>query len=93
MASINQIRQHKLVDSGVHWHQAKSPQQYGWNSVTMSSSGQRAYAVVINGGIFASDDFGRNWRPLNAPTPKYWFSVVNSGSGQFVYATDFMGGV
>jgi hypothetical protein len=52
-----------------------------WNSVSLSSTGQYQTAVVKNGKIHTSSNFGINW------TPRYssfsWFSVSLSSTGQY----------
>lgn len=48
-----------------------------WISVDMSDNGQYMYAVIQNGNIFKSDDYGVNWLPIYTSPGVNYFAVVD----------------
>jgi len=63
-----------------------------WESVAVSASGQYQTAVVFNGGIYYSNNYGFAWYQSNASTLN-WHSVAVSDSGQYQTAVVDNGGI
>jgi len=65
-----------------------------WSSISISASGQYQTAVVYEGGIYTSSDYGNSWLSTNtAPTYQPWVSVSISASGQYQTAVINLGGI
>ena len=54
-----------------------------WNGVSVSATGQYQSAVVQNGNIFTSSDYGVSWTARTAPGGLYWYSISLSSTGQY----------
>ena len=63
-----------------------------WRSVSLSSTGQYQTAVVTNGRIYTSSDYGINWTPRDSSN-RNWFSVSISSTGQYQTAVVYSGGI
>ena len=65
----------------------------GWNSIASSADGSKLAAVVPNGKIWTSSDYGVNWtQQFSAPTTN-WISITSSADGsRLAAAVNAVGG-
>jgi len=77
---------------GTTWISNNIPTPLNWESVAVSASGQYQTAVVFNGGIYYSNNYGFAWYQSNASTLD-WHSVAVSDSGQYQTAVVDNGGI
>jgi len=72
----------KLTDIGATWNEdtnVGSAKQ--WRSVSISSDGKYQTAVVYNGQIYISDDYGATWTAVDSA--RVWYSVSMSSDGRY----------
>jgi hypothetical protein len=85
----------KSSDSGITWSQSVLTTTSGHAAITSSSSGQNLAAIVNNGFLYSSTDYGSLWFPLINSLPYYsfmpWFSISSSNSGQYIVASTIIG--
>jgi hypothetical protein len=68
---------------GSTWIETSAPNTLGWQSVSLSASGQYQTAVIYGGGpIYTSSDFGTTWNSISGTTAS-WNSVSLSATGQY----------
>jgi len=60
-----------------------------WISVSMSSDGRYQTAVVYNGQIYISDDYGATWTAVESA--RLWYSVSMSSDGRYQTAVVYTG--
>ena len=55
-----------------------------WSSISISASGQYQSAVIFEGGIYTSNNYGTTWsHNISAPSGSRWSSISISSSGQY----------
>jgi photosystem II stability/assembly factor-like uncharacterized protein len=72
---------------------AVAPANANWKSVASSADGLKLAAVVDNGQIYLSSNFGTNWTAVSAAPAgvRNWNSVSSSTNGQVLAASVFRG--
>jgi hypothetical protein len=83
------------TNSGDSWSLTSAPSNK-WNSVAMSSDGNKIVAVAggsnFQGLIYTSTNFGVNWTAANVPSTN-WISVASSADGNKLVAAVRNGGI
>jgi hypothetical protein len=79
-------------DYGVSWTQKGPTSSLDWLSVSLSTTGQYQSAVVYQGGLYISTNFGISWILATAPSTN-WRSITVSASGQYQFAVVVNGGI
>jgi hypothetical protein len=74
---------------GQTWTQVTSAGSRGWQSVSLSATGQYQTAVVNGDYIYVSSDYGSTWTQKG--TSQYWWSVSLSATGQYQTAVVYPG--
>lgn len=72
-------------NSGNTWSRTASAVSSAWNAVAISADGNKLFAAVLNGSIYASTNFGTNWVVTGAPT-KAWNALAVSADGARIAA-------
>ncbi len=81
--------QWELGNRGVTWTTKDSSRT--WNSIAMSSDGKYQTAVVKNGYIYVSSDYGNTWTAEGSSGT--WIDVAMSSDGKYQTATDGGGAI
>eukprot|EP01041_Mallomonas_annulata_P002535 gene2535-4943_t len=63
-----------------------------WRSITASDTAQYLFAVVYEGGIFISSDYGSTWTSSDAPS-NTWQCITSDSTGRYVSAGDVGGSI
>jgi len=56
-----------------------------WYDITSSDIGKYVYAVVNEGFIHRSDDYGETWK-ISYDNSQAWLSISTNGDGKYIYA-------
>lgn len=76
---------HYFKNHGKYWHETLAPET-NWYHIAMSVSGKHQTAVVYNGGIWYSSDYGYSWQQSTSVGNKRWYAIDLSASGKYQIA-------
>jgi len=64
-----------------------------WSRITMSADGSHLAAVITNGDIYTSTDYGATWTDRTAAGSRNWLSITMSADGSHLAAADHGGDI